>query len=185
MAGFHFAQMPDEVVPFVDFLEKKAGDVWARWVGDPPREPRFEPMPIAKFLQTHGARLSYQEHVDLYLGLRADVLEPETITIAETVNGVQVSRTYVYHSAANLVRYHRGEIASDGILNSTTVGYHTSFLKGNTTAKKSKDFVKWATKVTSWWRKRATHSVPIHRCNYEIPATEAVYLATQDGLKVR
>ena len=50
MASVHtFGQLPEEEPLFLDYLAS-TGDIWARAVEDDAREPRFEPGPVAEFL---------------------------------------------------------------------------------------------------------------------------------------
>lgn len=183
MAGVTFGQLPAEEPAFLAYLQT-TGDVWARAVWDDVVSPRFEPLPVAEFLERHGGDLRQYDGVDVYLGARDAILQPQTGIIEVVEGGTQVQKLALRYNANPYVRYRRGEYwAADG-LSSSKLGFPSSWFNGQVSIKHAPEFQKWGTNILSWMRRRTPESVPLHRCNYEVRATVKLAQACREGLKL-
>lgn len=192
-SGVTFAQLPEDAADFLAFLAT-TGDVWARAVDDDPRSPRWPPGPVAEFLdryadairafatakQSQDARESRPCYVvQTYLGMKPAILQPP---ISE-VTGRNGER-YVDPGAGEVVWYTQGGFYSDSELAQSNFGYHTTFVEDGKWVKKAEAFLKWAKKVASWLRRRASAEVPVTFGPYPTRATGRVTAACRNGLKV-
>jgi hypothetical protein len=205
MAGVTFAQLPEEEPAFLAFVQK-SGDVWARAVRDNAESPKFEPLPLGEFLARFAADIRAYSSVDVYLGLRDDVLYPELwfqeVTEGGTqvpfiqngsvvpgvhtiVGGTKVNRKFIDPRGSKLVRYKRGEFRSVDELAASNLGFQPGTFKGETWIAHPASFMKWGKKILDWMRRHTPESVPVYQCNYEMRATVRVADACKKGLKVR
>src|SRR5262249_5635124 len=152
-----FAQLPEEEVTFLAYLTK-TGDIWARAVNDEPMAPRHEPAPVAEFMKSHAAKLSRNGVVDVYLGLRPDVLRP---SVSETEERARVD---IFSSC--LIGYRGGEYYPSGELAQSNLFYYRGFFQGDEFVVKPEAFLRWASRVLGWAKRQTPKRVPVHRCNY-------------------
>jgi hypothetical protein len=200
-----FGQLPEEESNFLAFVQK-TGDVWARAVRDRAESPKFEPLPVAEFLARFAAEVAAYSSVDVYLGMRDDVLHPEIcvhevteggtqIPFAQNgnvvpgvhtiVGGTKVDRKFISPRSSRLVRYNRGEFRSVDELAASNLSFHPGSFKGETWIARPASFMKWGKKILDWMRRHTPESVPVYQCNYEMRATTRVADACKKGLKVR
>ena len=164
-----FAQLPDEEAALLQYLAKTS-DVWARPVED---RPNCSPAPVAEFLAAHAAELARDGAVDVYLGLRPDVLTP-----------LMSEPGVIDLFSSCLVGYRRGEYYPGGELAQSNLFFHRGFFRGNEFVSKPESFLRWAGNVLEWARRHSSEQVPVYRCNYETRATARVAEAAAGGLKV-
>lgn len=198
------AMLLEEQPEFWSFLET-TGDIWACALGDNPREFKYPPLPVAKFVKRYAKRLWQYGEVDVLIGHRDAVLKPRVKTVAELVGyrvvpviqihngqvvpgvtqmvgGKKVKRPSIKLEASQLMRYDYGVPDKSKILNRTVASYYWGHYQGTRWVKQPEEFLKWAKKVLAWLRRRGTETVPVHRCNYEISATPRTAAAARDGL---
>jgi hypothetical protein len=199
-----FAQLPDEEATFLAYLEK-TGDVWARAVNDDPHSPRYEPSPVADFLNRFAAEIAGYHEVAVYLGMREDVKQPAIISHETTeggtlvpftqfgkivegvhtiVGGTKVIRESIDPMGSPLVRYDRGEFRNDSELAASNLCFYPGTYYDQKWKPHAPEFMKWGKKVLDWMRRHTPESVPVFRCNYKIRATVGVAAACTNGLKV-
>jgi hypothetical protein len=204
MAGLTFGQLPEEEPDFLALVQK-TGDVWARAVRDDAESPKFGPLPLDKFLTRFAADIRAYSAVDVYLGFRDDVLQPELCIqevteggtqvpfvengsvvpgVSTIVGGTKVKRKFIDPRGSKLVRYTRGEYRSPEELASSNLGFHPGTFKGETWIANPASFMKWGKKILDWMRRHTPESVPVYRCNYEMRATVRVADACKNGLKL-
>jgi hypothetical protein len=183
VSGVNIAMLPEEHVEFWAFLAT-TGDIWARALGDTPRDCRYPPAPAAQFVKRFARKIQHYDAVDVYLGLEKAVLEPRTYTQTETVGGKKVRRRHVDPAGSELIRYAYGVITKDKVMERTVASYYSSYLRDNEFVRHREEFLKWAKKVMAWLRRRIAGKVPVYRCNYELSASALVMDAVEKGLKV-
>ena len=206
VAGVNVAMLPEEQPEFWSYLET-TGDIWACALGDNPRDFKYPPLPVAKFLKRYAKRLRKYGEVDVLIGHRDAVLKPrvETVTelvgyrvvpviqihngqvvpgVTQMVGGKKVKRPTIRLEASQLMRYDYGVPDETRILNRTSVSYYWGHYQGTRWVKQPDEFSKWAKKVLAWLRRRITDQVPVHRGHYEISATALTAKAVRKGLKV-
>ena len=164
-----FAQLPDDESAFLAFLAKTC-DVWARSVSDNPACP---PAPVIGLLHSHAEKLMKNGTVDVYLGVRTDVLAPAT----GNDGSVDIFAAY-------LVGYTRGGYYPSGELAQSHLYFYSGLFVGDEFATKPAVFLKWAGKVLAWARRHTPKQVQVYRCNYSTRATVRVAEAVAGGLKV-
>jgi hypothetical protein len=164
-----FAQLPDEESAFLEYLAK-AGDVWARPVE---ANPNCEPAPVGEFLAAHAEQLTRNGVVNVYLGLRADVLAP----IMSETGGIDIF-------GACVIDYKRGGYYPGGELAQSNLFFYRASFRGNEFVSKPEAFLRWASKVLGWARRHTPEFIPVHGCNYQTRATARVAKAAAGGLKV-
>ena len=173
-SGVTFAQLPEEEAEFVSYLQK-AGDVWARAVGDEPYDPEHEPLPVAEFLERFADRIQRYGVVDVYLGSSDAVRRPATsahevveggsrVPVVENgvvlegvqriVGGTKVLRTFVDARSSLLVRYKRGMFRCEDELTQSNLGFSPDSFDGRLLHRKPESFVKWGRNVLSWMKRR-------------------------------
>lgn len=179
-----FARLPDEEPAFLAYLAK-SGDVWARATRDDMRTPRFAPAPIIEFIRDFSTVLTDEARnenphaatVDLYIGLRADVMNPVASTAPGAEHDVGIMESC-------LVGYKRGMFYAGGELAQSNLYFYRSFFRGEASVIKPTVFLEWAGKVLAWVRRHTPEKVPVHRCNYRTRATTSVADKCRGGLKV-
>src|SRR6185295_9218106 len=82
-----FAQLPDEEAAFIAYLQK-TGDIWARAVNDDPRQRKYEPLPVAEFLERFADRIVTYDVVAVYLAFREDIGKPAICSREVTEGGM-------------------------------------------------------------------------------------------------
>ncbi|MFO0965151.1 MAG: hypothetical protein U0793_06140 [Gemmataceae bacterium] len=188
-SSFTFVQLPEDEEAFLTFLET-IGEFWARAVGDDPRTPEHEPLPVARFLRRFARRLRSYGSVDIYLGLGDDIRKPPVFAWVQRVAGKRVRHATAHEQAAPFVRYSRGEISDDEslgpapgekVLVTSTIGYYRDYYHGKEFVRKPTIFLTWARKLVAWWRHRATQAVSIRQGHDEVLATPAAFEAIQRG----
>ena len=205
LAGVTFGRLPDEEAAFLAFL-RKTGDVWARAVDDDPVSPRYEPLPVAEFLEAHAGRIVSHFSVAVYLGFREDIFTPaisvqvvieggtevpflqsgKIVKAVHTiVGGKEVHRKYIDPNASPYIRYNRGEFRSKVELSASNLGYGPGAFRGETWVSKTQDFLKWGKRVLAWMRRSTPEMVRVYRSNYKMRATLAVAEACRKGLYLR
>jgi hypothetical protein len=199
-----FAQLPEEEPAFLAYVQK-SGDVWARALRDDPHNPEHQPLPVVDFLQRYAALIVEYQAVSVYLGLRADVLQPvlgsfevieggtpapfvqsgRVVPGVHTIEGgTAVRRPCIDFMASSLVRYDRGEFGGESELRQSNLCYYSGCFQGQQYVQKPPGFLKWARKVLDWVRRHTPERVPVHGCNYASRATKRVAEACRGGLKV-
>jgi hypothetical protein len=164
-----FAQLPDEEAAFMQHLSR-TGEVWARPIED---RSMCNPAPAAEFLAAHAVRLARNSVVDVYLGLRPDVLAP----LMRETGGVDIF-------GSCLVGYRRGEYYPGGELAQSNLFFYRGTFRGEEFVSKPEAFLRWADKVLGRARRHTPERVPVHRCNYWTRATTRVAEVAAGGLKV-
>jgi hypothetical protein len=164
-----FARFPDEESDFLHYLAK-SGEVWARTMKD---RPTCKPAPAAEFVPAHAAELTGNAKVNVYLGLRADVLAP----VMRGSGDIDIF-------ASCLVGYTRGQCYPGGEWAQSNLFFYRGFFSGNEFVRKLDSFLRWAGKVLDWARRHSPARVPVYRCNDDTRATARVAQAVTGGLKV-
>jgi len=182
-AGVNIAMLPEEHAEFWEYVAT-TGDIWACALADNPLERQYEPAPAAEFVKRFAKRIERYDAVGVYLGAPQAVLKPAIYYAEETVGGTKVRRPHLNHPASQLLRYDYGIINRDNVMDRTTTSFYSTYLKGSTFMRHPDEFLKWGRKVTAWLRRRIAGKVPVHRANYEIPATALAIEAVKKGLKV-
>ncbi|MCI0681017.1 MAG: hypothetical protein L0Y71_02845 [Gemmataceae bacterium] len=203
VSGVNIAMLPQEHAAFWEYLAT-TGDIWACALGDNPLDRQFEPAPVAAFVQRFAKKIVQYDTVSILLGHRQSVLNPSVGYVEETVDGTEellsapgvfpkisrivggkkVRRPHLNHAASQLIRYNYGVINRDNVMNRTTTSFYSTYLVGKTFRRHPDEFLKWARKATGWLRRRIAGQAPVHRCNYEIPASALAIEAVKEGLKV-
>jgi hypothetical protein len=183
MAGVTFGQLPEEEADFLAYL-RTAGEVWARAVHDDAVMPQFEPLPVTEFLQQHAAAIKQYDVVDVYLGQRNDILQPKPKLLEINEGGTNIQKQFLHSNANPFVRYKRGEYRAANVLSSSNLGFPSTWFDGQLSHKHPRPFIKWATNILNWMRRRTPESIPVHQCNYETRATSKLAAACRRGLKL-
>lgn len=184
VSGFNLAMFPADECEFFDWLST-TGDIWGTYFVDEQLGMfQYEPMPAKEFRRRFAKQITRRDEVQMYLGHRDDVLNARVHQV--TVRSVfpHQHRLEIDDERSQLISYRHSLVNSEGILDRTSVYYYTSFLEEHVWVKKSPEWIKWARKVVGWFKRRATEKVPVHRCNYSVPATPLVQDAVAAGLKV-
>jgi hypothetical protein len=200
-----FGQLLEEETDFLAFIHK-TGDVWARAVSDEVESPKCEPLPVAEFLMRFAGELQTNFSVNVYIGLRGDVLHPEICShevteggtevpfvqngsivqgIRTLVGGRKVRRKFIDPMASRLVRYDRGTFRSVDELASSNLCFYPGVFRGEAWIAHPASFMKGSKKILDWMRRHTPESVPVYQCNYEMRATVRVAEACKKGLKLR
>jgi hypothetical protein len=199
-----FAQLPDEEAAFMAYLQK-TGDVWARAVNDDPRNPKYEPLPVAQFLERFADQIVAYDVVAVYLAFREDIEKPGIFSHEVTeggalipfvqsgnvvegvhtiVGGTKVKRDWIDPMGSPFVRYDRGQFRTKTELATSKLCFYPGTYKGEKWTPNPSNFMKWGKKVLDWMRRHTPGSVPVYRCNYNTRATVGVVAACDAGLKV-
>jgi hypothetical protein len=198
-----FYQLPEEVPSFLAYL-RNSGDVWARAVHDEPQATQFEPLPVTDFLNRFGERLVKYHAVDVYLGLREDILAPQFAAFEETVGGAlepyvqdgavvpdvqtivggrKVLRTHIDFMASSLVRYDQGQYHDDRMLTESNLCFYAGNYRGQEWVNKPAGFLTWVKNVLSWMRRHTSEAVPSQGRPVTMRATVGVVAAHRNGLR--
>lgn len=199
-----FAQLPEEEASLIAYLQK-TGDVWARAVNDDPRKPKYEPLPVAEFLDRFAGQIAAYFSVAVYLAFKEDIGKPAISShevveggtpvpfvqagkviegVHEIVGGTKVVRESISPMASPFVRYDRGNFRNDDELADSNLCFYSGAYQGEQWKPHPPSFMKWAKKILDWMRRRTPESVPVHGCNYTIRATVRVAELCRKGLKV-
>ncbi len=199
-----FGQLPEEETEFLAYL-RKLGDDWARAVSDDVETPRYEPLPVAEFLARFAGQLQAYSIVPIYIGLREDILNPESAehehleggtrvpiitggegepSVHRIVGGTKVKRKRIDWRGSRLVCYHRGEYRTEGELAESYLGFYPGTFRGDVWVPHTPAFKKWGKKILDWMRRHTPESVQRNGCNYNIRVTARVAEACKNGLKV-
>jgi hypothetical protein len=170
-----FAQLPEEEADFLAYLAK-TGELWARAVNDDPTQPSYKPPAVAEFLASNAGQTAGNGVVDVYIGFMPDVLNPVLSQGAE--------RTHIDIFASCLIGYRRGEYYVSGELAQSNLYFYRGSFRDGEFIVKPEAFLRWASKILRWARRRAPEQIPVYRCNYKTRATARVMQAAASGLKV-
>jgi hypothetical protein len=200
-----FARLPDEEPEFLRYLQR-TGDVWARASDDDPDNPNCQPMPVADFLYRFATEIQAHSVVRVYIGFKADVLNPQIRELEVTegatlepemqngevfsgvqkiVGGTKGLRRHVHSSASHLIAYSRGEFREPQELATSNLSFYSGAYINHRYINHPKAFMKWASNVLQWMRRHTPKSVPVYNANYEVRASVAVHQECQRGLRVR
>ena len=140
ISGVNLAMLPEEDAEFFEYLAT-TGEIWACWLGDNPKEFKYEPTTPAKFLKRYGKKIEAYGSVRLLLGKREDVLKPRISSCIVTIDGRKVRTPCIDYHASPLLWYSRGIINRENVLDRTNLSFHTAYVKGNAWVKKLPEFI--------------------------------------------
>jgi hypothetical protein len=162
---------------------------------------------VAEFLEAHAGAIVMYSCVRVYLGSERDVTCPvvrevERIEggeqvpfvqggkvlpgVTQIVGGTKVQVPRINAREANLLDYAQGEYRDPLHLATSHVYFDTGYFdEQGRSVRKPYEFLRWARKVVNWLRRRATESVRVDGCNYDVRATPRAEAACRKGLKVR
>jgi hypothetical protein len=171
-----FYQLPAEACEFAGYLQT-TGDVYARAVLDD-FTPLLEPAPFAEFWDMHAGRLCRNGVVNVFVGLRDDVLNPVAYHCDD-------GRVTVDSNASRLIHYTQGQYCDEATLAQSNLHVATSFVHDREFCKHPPNFIAWGKRVLAWMRRRASQRVPVLGANYWLRATLQAKQAHAAGMKMR
>jgi len=200
-----FTRLPEEEPEFLRYLQR-TGDIWACASNDEPESPKWQPLPVADFLERFATEIQAYSVVGIYIGFKADVLQPKIYEhevteggtlepvmqdgnvlpgVHKIVGGNKVLRRTVDSMASHLIAYQRGEFREPGELAISNLSFYSGTYHNDKYVNQPEEFMKWANNVLQWMRRHTPKSVPVFHANYEVRASIRVYEECRRGLRVR